>query len=227
MSKNTSIYEYKLEIIFFIILLIVINYQQFPTRTIEGFPNVGRMIRDAKNQIESSIVDRLMGVIAPIEKTLAGIPMLITKKISRFGKNLVGLIKNAVVSPFMTLFRAMGNLFKQIGKIAMKVIDKIKSLAKCSVLYVYQSVFGIFDAIYKKMLPNVLRDLITNIYKYTLKIPLDWISTKIGLTEWWDNCFNFNVDDQVKSIKDGFNKVGPAFTSKFGHMNFKNLIKGL
>ena len=30
-----------------------------------------------------------------------------------------------------------------------------------------------------------------------------------------------------KIIKDGFNKVGPAFTSKFGHMNFKNLIKGL
>ena len=236
MHNTINICEYKLEILFLIILLFIINYQNFTSPSIEGFkmPNIGKLIREAGDKIESKIVGKLMGVINPIiskvvkiEKTIAGIPMLIIKKIERFGKNLVGLLKNAVVSPFMTLFRALGNMFTQVGHIIMKIIGKIKSLPNCSALYVYQSIFGIFKAIYKKYMPNFLKDLIKTIYKYTLKIPLDWISKRIGLTDWWDKCFNFNVDDQVKSIKDKFKKVGPEFTSKFGHMNFKDLLKGL
>lgn len=173
------------------------------------------------------IVNKAIKDILNLEAQIAAIPGMIIGKIKRFGENLVGLISDSVVSPFLTLFGAIGNLFTQIGEIAMQVINKITSLPSCSALYVYQSIFGIFDAIYKYFIPSFLQKFISTIYAYTLKIPLEYISKWIGLTAWWDKCFNFNVDEQVHSITDGFNKVGPEFKSKFGHMNFNDLIKGL
>jgi hypothetical protein len=127
----------------------------------------------------------------------------------------------------MTLFRALGNLFVQIGGIANKVIGKIVSLPSCTALYMFQSVFGIVNAIYKYFIPGFLQHFVSTIYAYTLQIPLAYISKLIGLTDWWDTCFNFNVDDQVNSITDGFNKVGPEFITRFGHMNLNDLISGL
>ena len=246
MYNNISGWEYKLGIIYFLILLLFyINYQNFSNTSIEGFGpgdiarmtgQVGDIARKASsipgqitgigNQITGAVTG-IASKVQVVEEKIAGIPKMIIGKIERFGNNLIGLISDSIVSPFMTLFRAMGNLFEQIGGIASKVIDKIKSLPNCSALYMYQSIFGIFNAIYKKYLPNFLKNIISTIYAYTLKIPLDWISIQIGLTLWWDKCFNFNVDQQVNSIRAGFNKVGPEFTSKFGHMNLKDLIKGL
>ena len=64
----------------------------------------------------------------------------------------------------------------------------------------------------------------STIYAYTLKIPVAFINWLLGVDEWWDKCFNFNVDEETNSIVDKFNQVGPAFKNSFGKMDFKDLI---
>jgi hypothetical protein len=145
-------------------------------------------------------------------------------KIKKFGENIGELIKGGIVTPFMTLFEAVGHMFVMTGNIAMKVIGKIKSLPNCSILYMFQSVFAIVNKIYKGILPGFLKDIMSTIYKYTLKMPLESISDWIGLTDWWDKCLSFNVDDEVNSIRSKFEQVGPAFKNSFGKMDFKDLI---
>ena len=88
----------------------------------------------------------------------------------------------------------------------------------------FKSIYGIFRAIYKDYIPGFIRDIISTIYKYILKVPLEYISCLIGLTAWWDKCLSFNVDDEVNSIKKKFNQVGPAFKKTFGKMDFKDLF---
>jgi len=180
-------------------------------------------IKNAKNQIKD-IFAQLKGIpqliIDKIEKK---VEWLLTK-IKRFGENIGDLVKGGIIKPFMTLFQAMGHMFVMTGKIAMKVIDKIKSLPNCSIIYMFKSVYGIFRAIYKDYLPGFIRDIISTIYKYILKVPLEYISCLIGLTAWWDKCLSFNVDDEVNSIKKKFNQVGPAFKKTFGKMDFKDLF---
>jgi phage-related protein len=180
-------------------------------------------VRDAKNQIKD-IFAQLKGIpqliIDKIEKKVEWL----IKKIKRFGENIGELIKGGIVTPFITLFEALGNMFVMIGDIALKVIDKIKSLPNCSILYMLQSVFAVIDKVYKGILPGFLRDIMSTIYKYTLKIPLETISDWLRLTEWWDKCLSFNVDEEVNSIRDKFKEVGPAFRNSFGKMDFKDLI---
>ena len=88
----------------------------------------------------------------------------------------------------------------------------------------FQSVFGAIDGIYNYFVPAFLVSLISTIYAYTLQYPLSIISEMVGLDEWWDTCFNFNVNTQLDSIQTEFTKAGGEFTSKFGHMDFKGLI---
>jgi len=206
-------------------------------------------IQTAISQVETKIMGKVNGLISPINtlvntatakieyilKYIEGLPAYIEGviqskvqwligKIEKFGENIGDLINGGIVTPFLTLFTAMGNVFVQSGDIIMQLINKIKTLPSCSALYMFQSVFGIVDAIYKYIIPGFLVSFISTIYAYTLKIPLEYISTLVGLTAWWDTCFNFNVDDEVNSIRDQFNKVGPAFINSFGHMDFKQLI---
>ena len=189
----------------------------------ELFDPITEEIKNAKNQIKD-IFSKLAGIPQLIiDKIEQKVEWLLTK-IKRFGQNIGDLVKGGIIQPFMTLFQAMGHMFVMTGKIAMKVIDKIKSLPNCSIIYMFKSVYGIFHAIYKDYIPGFIRDIISTIYTYTLKVPLEYLSCLIGLTAWWDKCLSFNVDDEVNSIKKKFNQVGPAFKKTFGKMDFKDLF---
>lgn len=195
-----------------------------------------------KETIKTELIDPIKSEVSEakdkikdIFKQLAGIPQLIIDKIEkkvewlltkikRFGENIGDLIKGGIVKPFMTLFQAMGHMFVTTGKIAMKVIGKIKSLPNCSILYVFQAVAATVETVYKWILPGFLRDIISTIYKYTLQTPLEYLSCLVGLTAWWHKCLSFNVDDETNSIIKKFNEVGPAFKKTFGHMDFKELF---
>jgi phage-related protein len=159
-------------------------------------------------------------LINPIRDKLEGL----ISKIRQLGENIGEVIKGGIVTPFLTLFEAIGHMFVMIGDIAMKVIDKIKTLPNCSILYMFQSVFAAINAIYKYFIPGFLVSIFSTIYAYTLKIPLEYISKSVGLNAWWDKCLSFNVDEQVDSIRDKFKEVGPAFKNSFGKMNFKDLV---
>jgi hypothetical protein len=118
----------------------------------------------------------------------------------------------------------MGHMFVMIGEIAMTVIDKIKTLPNCSALYMFKSMYASINAIYQAIIPGFIRDILSFIYDYTLKIPVSFIAWLFEIDKWWDKCFNFNVDDKVNSIVDKFDQVGPAFKNSFGKMDFKDLI---
>ena len=178
-------------------------------------------VRNAKNQIKD-IFAQLKGIPQLIvDKIEKKVEWLLTK-IKIFGENIGDVVKGGIVDPFMTLFKAMGHMFVMTGKIAMKVIDKIKSLPNCSILYMFQSVFGTINAIYAYFMPGFIRNIMTTIYKYTLKTPLEYISWSVGLDEWWHKCLSFN--EETNSIIKKFNQVGPAFKDTFGKMDFKDLF---
>jgi len=211
---------------------------------------VMKIVNDAISEIKL-----IQGKIIWIIDQIKDVPFMIIRKITKFIDNLKTLVTDGIISPFLTLFYAIGNLFEQIGAIAMKVIDKIKSLPDCASLYAYESTSMTAGKLYRNMLPNYLKGFISTIYTYTLMVikmvftaPWELFSNLIGLphradgsvpTPWdllleysgidkqWDTCFNFSVDPEINSIRAGFNKVGPDFRSKFGHMNFNDLIKGL
>ena len=166
-----------------------------------------------KDTIKTELID-------PIKEKLEGL----IRKIKQLGENIGEVIKGGIVTPFMTLFEAIGHMFVMTGNIAMKVIDKIKTLPNCSILYIFQSLFATINAIYKYFIPGFLESIFSTIYAYTLKIPLEYMSRLVGLDKWWDKCLSFNVDDEVNSIRDKFNEVGPAFKDSFGKMNFKDLV---
>jgi hypothetical protein len=88
----------------------------------------------------------------------------------------------------------------------------------------FQSVYASINAIYQAIIPGFIRDILSFIYDYTLHIPVSFIAWLFEVDKWWDKCFNFNVDEQVNSIKDKFDQVGPAFKNSFGKMDFKDLI---
>ena len=170
------------------------------------------------------IEEKIAGKIAKIQEKIAGLPKLIIQKIKDFAKNLGKSLNTGIIQPFKLLFVALGNVFVQVFKILKKIGKKIKSLPGCSVLYMFQSVFGTIHAIYKLIVPGFLENFFKLIYKYTLKIPVEYLSKWTGLDAWWDKCFNFDVDDEVDNIKAGFAKAQKSFNDDFGRMDFKNLI---
>jgi hypothetical protein len=187
-------------------------------------------VSEAKEKIRGILAE-----IASIFEQLAGIPDLIRDKIEkkvewlktkikRFGENIGDLVKGGLVDPFMTLFKAMGHMFVMTGKIAMKVIGKIKSLPNCSILYMFNTVFAAVNTVYKWIMPGFVVTFLSTMYGYTLKTPLEYISCWVGLTEWWNKCLSFNVDAETNSIIKKFNQVGPAFKDTFGNMDFKDLF---
>ena len=201
------------------------------TWLIEQIKAVPQLIKElvdiALNNFKSAVIDPIKNLVDEARSNMRMVIRFITQlpgKIKQFGENIGELLKVGLVDPFMTLFEAMGHMFVMTGNIVMKIIDKIKTLPNCSILYIFQSVYATVNAIYKAILPGFIVDIMSTIYTYTLKILVDFISWLFGLDEWWDKCLSFNVDDEVNSIKDKFDQVGPAFKNSFGKMDFKDLI---
>jgi phage-related protein len=195
---------------------------------IEGFPElINGFITIALDEFTRNVIDPISGLIDEAMGQISMVVRFIThlpEKIEKFAQNLGNLITSAIVDPFTALFGAFKNLFFQLYEILIKIGDKITSLPSCTALYMFQSVFGAIDGIYNYFVPAFLVSLISTIYAYTLQYPLSIISEMVGLDEWWDTCFNFNVNTQLDSIQTEFTKAGGEFTSKFGHMDFKGLI---
>ena len=212
------------------------NVEQKIMNQVEG------KINAVKQTIKSDLIDPISGLIDKATKRidnivdqLEGIPQLIKDqikdkmewvlgKIKQLGENIGNVITGGIVDPFKLLFVAIGNVFVQLFYILMKIGNKIKSLPGCSVLYMFQSVFATINAIYKYFMPGFLVSFFSTIYAYTLKIPLEYISSLFGLDDWWTKCFAFDVNKQIKSIKTKFNDANKEFKSTFGHMDFKELI---
>jgi hypothetical protein len=68
-----------------------------------------------------------------------------------------------------------------------------------------------------------LVDIISTIYAYTLKIPVDFISYYIGYDDTYAKCYNFDVGDQVDSIKNGFNQAANEFKTNFGKFDLSTI----
>ena len=118
---------------------------------------------------------------------------------------------------------AIGNVFIQLFNILMEIGDKLKSLPGCSGVYMFQSVFNTINTIYKWIFPGFLVDIISTIYSYTLKIPLEFISSSIGYADAYDKCYKFDVGEEVDSIKSGFNQAANDFKTNFGRFDLSSI----
>ena len=183
-------------------------------------------VDDAKEKIKDITVK-----IDDIFEKIAKIPALIKEKIDwlidkikQLGENIGNVINGGIVDPFKLLFIAIGKVFVLLFVILKKLGHKLLTLPGCFILYWYKSIVDPIYAIYRWIMPNFIEDFIYTIYKYTLKIPIDFISWLFGLDKWWSKCFDFDVDKEVDSIKDAFNDAAKEFRSTFGEMNFKDLI---
>ena len=205
-----------------------------------GLPNlIIGIIETSFWGFEQTVMGPIMSFLADIKSKILGLPNLITgimetllwgfeqtawEKVLRFVDNLAFLITYTIVDPFLALFDAIKNLFAQLKKIADKVIHKIVIIPKCVILYMVQSVLLAINAIYNYVMPVFFADLISTIYKYTLQVPLEYLSYLVGLKDWWDKCYNFNVSDELDSISSKFQAVGAEFVDSFGHIDWSVLI---
>lgn len=207
---------------------------------IMGLPNLITGIMETSFWgFEQTVMGPIMSFLADIKSKILGLPNLITgffetllwgfeqtvwEKVLRFVDNLAFLVTYTIVDPFLALFDAIKNLFAQLKKIADKVIHKIVILPNCVILYMVQSVLLTINAIYNYVMPVFLADLISTIYEYTLQVPLEYLSYLVGLDDWWDTCYNFNVSDELDSITSKFKAVGSEFVDSFGHIDWSVLI---
>ena len=171
----------------------------------EQIDTVKDMIDDVRDLVEEQINDLI-------------------SRIKDFGKNIGNVINGGIVDPFIALFEAIGNVFAQLFNIIIELGEKVKSMPGCTFMYIFQgsidAVFGIINWI----LPKFIEDFFKMIYRYTLKIPVDFIAEWSGYNDYYDKCYKFDVKSEVNSIKQSFNEASSEFKNSFGDMNFDDVF---
>lgn len=191
---------------------------------------ITEQVDKAKDQITD-----IFGKIDDIFDKIAQIPGMIQDKIDwligkikNMGKNIGIIVKKGIIRPLGTFFQALLNVFVQLFDILKKIVGKIKILPGCSILYIYKTIYSGTTAFIEWIIPSFILDFISTVYSYTLKIPLEYILNKIiswlGWDVWWDDCFKLEADENIDSIKDGFQDSFKEFKTSFGNMDFSDIF---
>ena len=121
---------------------------------IEDSANV---VKDSVNKID----DKLEDFLDEVKKTTVDI---VTEKIASVLKQIGDIFQKGLINPIIVLFTGIGNIFVGIFGILREIGNKIVSLPGCILTYF---VTGIFDAIYsmyKYIIPQFIRNIISKIY---------------------------------------------------------------
>jgi hypothetical protein len=209
--------------------------QGFITEAIDKFENkvidpIRESIRDAAEKIRdilrkiTDIFTKLRGIPGLIRKKIQKKVTWLIRKITNMGKNIGIIIKKGLVKPFITLFEAIVNVPIQTFNILKDIIAKIKILPKCSIVYIMKSIYDAISAVFGWLIPEFILNFFSTIYKYTLKIPVDFIMVWTGFDKWWDKCLDFDVGGEIDSITGGFNDAAKEFKQSFGKMDFGDIF---
>ena len=195
----------------------------------EGIQGVTSVV----NEVEKKATEGINGVtdlVKQVEKkAMAGIRAVtsIVEKIKNviinFGYIFVDIMEDAIVTPFKKLFFGLGNVFQQIFGIFKELGDKILELYGCVLFYMSDGIYKTIVSVSKAILPSFITDIIGTIYDYTLGIILKWVLGFFGYYEEREKCYDFNINKQIKNIREEFNEIGKAFRDGFGKFDFSKL----
>jgi len=233
-------------IIILSICLFIIIYYIFFSKTSEGFSvndidnmftdikDVTKSVKDIPNQIKNvdkKFTDQINNVSDKLEKKTADMGKTIetkimdtlTVKIKSVFTQLGDIFKEGLVDPILVLFRGIGNVFIQIFNILKQIGYKIGSLPNCIITYVIKETIDTIDSIYKRIIPNFLKNIISSVYKYTLRYIFDFIGYITGYNDSVDKCYEFNISTNVDKINSNLTDINSSFKKDFGRLDFSKI----
>lgn len=181
----------------------------------ERIKEVTKIARDAQN-----LAKEAQRGIKDIKTQITSI----TGKIAKFGTTFISLIKEAIVNPFLSLFKGLKSIFNQIFGIFEEIGDKIISLPHCVLFYVTDSVFNTITAISNAILPTFITNIFGTIYSYVFSPVIKWVLNLFEYYETKQKCYSFNVNKQVTKIKSELMQIGGSFERGFGKFDVKKLL---
>jgi hypothetical protein len=222
MNQNNNL-KTLIIIVLNILLFFIIIYGLFYKEK-EGFnPNdIKKMVNNIKNttKVVEKIPKQIESMGKQIEKNTVDI---LTNKLKSIFTQIGDMFNEGLIKPLTKLFTAIGNVFVQIFNILKKIGNKITSLPGCIFIYAIKSTFDTLNFLYRKIMPNFLRDSISFIYKYTFRYIFEFIGWLTGYTEGVKKCYGFNVSTEINKISSGFNNAQKSFNDNFGNLNFSKI----
>jgi len=237
----------KLKVILILsILLFFIIYYMFFYKTSEGFSvnDIDKMFDDIKdvtktvndipneiNNIDKKFTQEVTKVGSQLEKKTEEmgkeieikIVNSITVKLKSIFTQLGEIFNNGLIKPILNLFVGIGNIFMQIFDILKQIGNKIASLPNCIITYIIKGSIDTTESIYNKIMPNFLKNIISFVYKYTLRYIFDFIGNITGYSDNVDKCYNFSVSTNVDKINSNLTNISSSFKNDFGHLNFSSI----
>jgi len=89
--------------------------------------------------------------------------------------------------------------------------------------YLFTGIFDIFYSIYKTIIPEFIRNIVSKIYNATLKYVVDWFLNLIGYTDSARRCYKFDINGEIDTIENSAKKIGDTFSSDFGRLDFSKI----
>jgi hypothetical protein len=228
------------------ILLFFIIYYIFFSKTNEGFSvndidnmftdikDVTKSVKDIPNQIKNvdkKFTDQINNVSDKLEKKTADMGKTIetkimdtlTVKIKSVFTQLGEIFNDGLIKPILNLFVGIGNIFIQIFNILKQIGYKIGSLPNCITTYIIKETIDTSHAIYKRIMPNFLKNIISFVYKYTFGYIFDFIGYITGYNDSVDKCYNFNISTNVDKINSNLTDINSSFKKDFGRLDFSKI----
>jgi len=181
---------------------------------------MGKQIEDKAKKMGEEIEEKTKKMGEEIEAKT--INVLVVKLKSIFTQ-LGDLFNDSVISPIITLFNNIGNIFVQIFGILQEIGNKIVSLPGCLLTYAITETLNTFFYFYRSILPKFIRDIFTNIYNYTFKFVFDFIGSITGYDKSYDRCYGFNISNEVNKINSNLTNINTSFKNDFGNLDFSKI----
>jgi len=180
-------------------------------------------IQDSTNVVKNSvntIDNKLEDFLGEVKKTTVNI---VTEKLTSVFKQIGDIFEKGLINPIMVLFTGIGGIFVGIFGILREIGNKIVSLPGCMLTYFFTGIFNAIYSIYKYIIPQFIRNIVSKIYSVTLKYVVDWFLSLIGYTDSARRCYAFNVNGAIDKIEDNAKKIGNSFSSDFGRLDFSKI----
>ena len=226
----------KNKIIFLIsIFLIFIIISSFFFKKKEGFSinSINNMFNDVKNitkvvgevpeqinNIDKKLTQQVNNMGKEIEKNTIN---LLTNKLKSIFIQIGDIFNNGLINPMLALFNGIGNIFIQIFNILNEIANKIVSLPNCIFTYAIKETINTFDYLYNQIIPKILRNGLSFIYKYTFRYLFEFIGYITGYNASVKKCYGFNISTQVDNINSSLNNIESSFKNDFGNLDFSHI----
>ncbi len=185
-----------------LLLIFIIIYDFFQTK--EGFDvkDINKIVGEIKNV--TNVVDDIPNEINNINKKL-------TEQVNTMGNEIEKNIMNTLTEKLGAVFIQIGNIFKEIFNILKEIANKIIILPNCIITYAIKEFINTFNLLYKKIIPNFLRNIFSFIYKYTFRYVFDFIGYITGYSDSVKKCYGFDISSQLNNINSSIKKIGSSF----------------